>query len=242
MKPLDYFYDNPASGEGHWPQRFAKFFFAVVRLVFGLLFRYKVAGQEVFSRLPADGGAIVAGNHHSYLDPVFALIVMRPRLLRFMAKQEYFDANRVIARLTSWVGAFPVKRDSADMQAVKRSVRMLKRGELVGIFPEGTRQRFPGQQAVYHEGIALIAALADTPVVPMRIWGTERIKPYGKRMFRLPKISVRFGEPLVITEEPFASLPKDQRQKAFTEEVMRRVYALAPLPNTPEARAAERGR
>jgi 1-acyl-sn-glycerol-3-phosphate acyltransferase len=103
---------------------------------------------------------------------------------------------------------------------------MLKRGEAIGIFPEGTRIRSKGQVPVYHEGVALIAQLSGAPVVPVRLWGTERICPEGKRFFRCPRITLRFGEPLSIKDEPFASMPKEERKTAFTEEVMTRIYAL----------------
>ncbi|MDR3316361.1 MAG: 1-acyl-sn-glycerol-3-phosphate acyltransferase [Coriobacteriales bacterium] len=226
MRPLDYFYDTPASGEGHFPQRFTAFLFALIRAVFGLVFRYKAYDKELLEHIPAGQGYLVAANHCSYLDPVFIMSVMRPRLVRYMAKEEFFSNSRIIARAASWVGAFPVKRDSADMTVIKRSVRMLKRGEAIGIFPEGTRIRTKEQVPVYHEGVALIAQLSGMPVVPVRLWSTEHICPEGKRLFRCPRITLRFGEPLSIKDEPFASMPKEERKTAFTEEVMARIYAL----------------
>ncbi|MDR1713694.1 MAG: 1-acyl-sn-glycerol-3-phosphate acyltransferase [Coriobacteriales bacterium] len=226
MKPLDYFFDTPANGPERFPQRFATFFAGLVRVVFGLLFRYKGFDLQQLEKIPAGSGYIIAGNHRSYLDPLFIMSLLRPKVVRYMCKEEFFTLNGAVGRMASWVGAYPVKRDSADMQVVKRSVRMLKRGEPVGIFPEGTRIRFPGQVATYHEGIALISQMAGVSVVPVRHWGTEKICPPGKRFFRCPQVTVRFGEPLNIADEPWASLPKEQRFKAFTEEVMRRVYTL----------------
>ncbi|MDR1421822.1 MAG: 1-acyl-sn-glycerol-3-phosphate acyltransferase [Coriobacteriales bacterium] len=229
MKPLDYFFDTPASGEGRSPQRFRTFFAGLVRVILGPLFRYRAYDlHEQLAKLPADQGIIIAGNHCSNLDPVFVLSVLRPRVVRFMSKEELFALNPVIARLASWIGVFPVKRDSADLLAVKRAVRMLKRGEYVGIFPEGTRVRFAGQTVVNHEGIALIARLAKAPVLPVRLWGTERICPEGKRLFRLPRITLRFGEPLALDDPMFVGMEKEELLAAFTTEVMRRVYALEP--------------
>jgi len=236
VKPRSYFYDNPASGPGHFSQHFAAFFFGLVRVVFKVLFRYQAAGLEVLDQLPAGQGAILASNHRSYLDPLFVLALLRPRPIRYMSKEEFFQVNPIVGRGASWLGVYPVKRDSADMTAVKRSVKMLKRGELVGIFPEGTRIRFPGQVATYHPGIALIAAMADAPVIPLRSWGTERIRPPGKKIFRTPQVTLRFGQPLRITDEPFASLPKEQRFPVFTEAIMQRIYELEPLPGSLEAR------
>ena len=226
MKPLDYFFDTPSSGEGHFPQKFYIFLSGLVRVVFGLLFRYKAYDLDKLKELPPGTGFILAGNHRSYLDPVFLIPLLRPRHIRFIGKEEFFTLHPLVSRLAAWVGVFPVRRNTADMTAIKRAVRMLKRGEVLGIFPEGTRIRLEGQEATYHEGIALFASLAKAPVVPVRLWNTDKIQPAGKRLFRCPKVILRFGEPLSIEEEPFLSLSKDERHTAFTNEVMRRVYAL----------------
>ena len=226
MKPLDYFFDTTSSGEGRFPQRFNTFFSGLVRVVLGPLFRYKAYNQDKLASLPVDSGFIFALNHCSYLDPVFVMSVMRPRPVRFICKEEFFTFNSIIGRLAAWVGAYPVKRNAADMSAIKRSVRMLRRNEIVGIFPEGTRIRSADQEVVYHEGVALISSLAKVPVVPLRIWNTDKIQPPGSRFFHCPKVLLSFGEPLSIEEERFASLPKDERYAAFTNEVMKRVYEL----------------
>jgi 1-acyl-sn-glycerol-3-phosphate acyltransferase len=235
VKPLDYFFDTSASGEDRYPQRFCSFFLVLIKIAFTPLFRYRSLDRKHVLNLPPGQAAILAANHRSYLDPLFIMSELRPHPIRFMGKEEFFQIHPAISRMAAWVGTYPVKRNTSDMSAVKRSIRMLKRGELVGIFPEGTRIRFAGQIPVHHQGVALIAQVTDVPVIPIRIWGTERICPEGKRFFRTPKVSLRFGEPLRISDEPFASMPKDQRNEAFTEEVMRRIYDLEPLPGTPEA-------
>lgn len=228
MKALDYFYDTPSYGEGHFPQKFCIFFNGLVRVIFTPLFRYKAYDLDRIDALPKDSGFIIAGNHRSYLDPLFVMSVLRPRPVRFIGKEEFFNLNPIVSRLASWLGVYPVKRKTADMAAIKRSVHMLKRNEIIGIFPEGTRIRFKDQQVTYHEGVALIAILAKVPVVPVRIWNTDNIQPPGKRFFRCPKVTLRFGEPLSMEEEPFASLPRGERHVAFTNEVMRRIYELEP--------------
>ena len=232
MRPLAFFYDNPASGEGGFGQKFNRFFAWLVHVVFRLLFRYEPSGVANVLQLN-NTGALLAGNHRSYLDPLFMMGALRPKAIRFMGKEEFFELNPLLSRLAAWVGAFPVKRGTADMTAVKRSIRMLKRGELVGIFPEATRIRSPEQEVIYHEGVAMIAAMSEAPVIPVRIWNADQICPPNTRFFRTPTITLRFGEPLKITDEPYASMPKNQRYREFTEEVMRRIYALEPLSEDP---------
>lgn len=136
MKPLEYFYSNPVNRGKGTPHLFERGFNRVVAVVFAPAFRCKVRGVKKIRDL--DEGLILAGNHRSYLDPVFVRQAMRPRTVRFIAKEEFFRI-KVIRRLAAWAGAFPIKRDTADFKAIKRSVAMLKRGEVIGIFPEGTR-------------------------------------------------------------------------------------------------------
>jgi 1-acyl-sn-glycerol-3-phosphate acyltransferase len=231
MKPIDYFYDNPSSGEGHFPQKFCTFLAGLMRVIIRPLFRYKFYDLEKLESLPKDSGFIVVGNHRSYLDPVFVMTALRPRPIRYIAKEEFLNFNPIIRRLAAWAGVFPVKRNSADMSAIKRAVRMLKRGEPVGIFPEGTRVRSADQEVRYHEGVAFIAQLAKAPVVPIRLWNADKIWPKGAKFFRLPKITLRFGEPMSIEDDRFAALPKDERYEAFTKAVMEQVDSME-LPTT----------
>jgi 1-acyl-sn-glycerol-3-phosphate acyltransferase len=140
MKPLDTFYDNAlgsAAGKGE-PKIFDTILAVLFKIIFGLTFRLKVRGGAA-ARARA-GGFIVAGNHHSYLDPIFAMMALRPRSARFISKEEFLRIP-VVRRGAALVGVFPVKRGATDMKVVKRATAMLKRGEVVGIFPEGTRGR-----------------------------------------------------------------------------------------------------
>ncbi|MDR3053646.1 MAG: 1-acyl-sn-glycerol-3-phosphate acyltransferase [Coriobacteriales bacterium] len=237
MKPPEYFYDRFTRGEGHFSLWLITVLKPIGILLFKLAFRYRVVNPELHKNLPSEQGYIVVGNHRSYLDPVFVILTLLPRLPRFIAKEEFFNSG-FLAFLAARAGAFPLKRNSADKTAIKRAVKMLKRGELVGIFPEGTRIRFKEQVPVYHEGVALIAHLSGAPVLPVHITGAEKICPEGKRFFRCPSITLRYGEPLSITEEAFASLPKEERFAAFTNEIMARVAALGEPDNEPQAPAA----
>ena len=228
MKPLAYFHDTAAEGPEHFSQRFYVFLFILIRFFWKTLFRFKSYGADQL-RLSSLQGAIIAGNHNSYLDPTFIMLAMRPRPVRFIAKEEFFKV-KAIARMASWAGVFPIKRGTADMKAIKRAVAMLKRGELVGIFPEGTRGRNRkkaghNEQRVAFGGTALIAHLARVPVVPVHLWNTERISPPESRLWHFPRITLSVGEPLSLTDERYANLSKDERFAAFTADIMTAIYA-----------------
>ena len=226
MKPLDYFYDTPAEGPGHYPQRFCTGLFNLFNFLFGRLFKFEAYDMENVNNSRA---YLVAGNHRSYLDPVFVMMAIRPRPMRYMAKEEFFRIP-VVARLATYAGAFPVKRNSADIKVLKRAVAMLKRGELVGIFPEGTRGRGLSDEELEHrpahEGVAAITHLAKCEVIPVHLWGTNLISPPGKRIWRFPRVTVRFGKPLSIHDERYTSMDKHARFAQFTDDVMAAVYAL----------------
>ncbi|MCL2806736.1 MAG: 1-acyl-sn-glycerol-3-phosphate acyltransferase [Coriobacteriia bacterium] len=226
MQPLDYFYDNPINKGKGTPRVFDHIFAVVIRIVFTPLFRCKIKGAAKICSL--DEGFILAGNHRSYLDPLFVMIAMRPRTVRFIGKEEFFKLKG-IRRGASWLGVYPVKRDSGDIKAIKRSAAMLKRNEIVGIFPEGTRGRgedlVDGQRKV-HEGIAMIASLAKARVVPLRLWNTEKISPEGSKLWRLPKIKLAFGEPMSLDDPAYEGLPKSEKAKRFTQDIMTAIYAL----------------
>lgn len=230
MKKLDYFYDNPINMGKETPGRFDRFFAAVIKAVFTPLFKLKVGGAEEIRSL--DEGLILAGNHRSYLDPLFAMMAMRPRSMRFIGKEEFFKIKGV-RRIASWVGVYPVKRDSADLKVVKRSVAMLKRGELVGIFPEGTRGRGEGVnngRREAHEGVALIASLAHARVVPFRLWNTERISPEDSWRWHFPAVGITFGEPMSLSDQKYEGLERSKKLERFTKDIMDAIYAL-PKPD-----------
>lgn len=150
-------------------------------------FRQKVEGKE---RVLRTGPFVVAANHVSYLDPV-VLGVACPRPIHFMAKAELFHIP-VLGFLIRELGAFPVQRGVADRQAIRRALHILKDGGVVGVFPEGTRNR-QGEMLDPQGGAALIALKAGVPVLPVGIWGTADVDG----PLHLPKpvrVGVRFGE------------------------------------------------
>ena len=172
------------------------------------LWRLEVRGRE---HVPLDGPLIVASNHRSYVDPV-VLGVALPRPICYMAKVELF-AIPVLGPTIAALGAYPVDRGKGDVAAIRTSLRELRAGHAIGIFPEGTRRR--QEDAPAHTGVALLASLSGAPVVPCYVRGGDRAK-------RLGKIIVSFGEPLRF-EKGKAS--RDELAK-WKDEIMMRIRAL----------------
>jgi 1-acyl-sn-glycerol-3-phosphate acyltransferase len=124
------------------------------------------------------------------------LSVACPRKLNFMAKEELFY-NPLFSRLISKLGAFPVKRNSLDLSAVKEAMRRLKEGEILLLFPEGTRRK-NGVSSVVRSGAGFFSVKLGVPVIPAFIRGTQIALPKGANFIRLTKISVRFGKQISI--------------------------------------------
>jgi 1-acyl-sn-glycerol-3-phosphate acyltransferase len=183
-----------------------------------VLFRVEVVSAD---RVPS-GGAILAGNHVSYLDPVL-LWCGAPRPVHFMAKVELWSSSFIGWALDQF-WAFPVDRAGADRASISTATALLEHGDLVGMFPEGTRRRDDSDaRAEAHGGVAFIAIRAGVPVVPVGIVGTEKAWPPGRRLPRLVHVTVRYGEP--VYPDRFEGSRKE-RVSAMTAEIMERVDGL----------------
>lgn len=214
-----------ASGEKHVPHFVGNVLYGIIAGAFKLAFRYEVVGRENLRRFAGKGGCLVASNHVSYLDPAFLWVAGRPsQWIRFMARENMFMNVRGLAgQVISRVGAFPIKRASADRTAIKRASAMLKRGEVVGVFPEGTRRGRGTATPEVHSGAAFIARMGKAPIVPSTVRNVDVIKRKGERV-RFPKVTVVFGAPLY--GEDFDFLPKEDRLDGISWYVMRECYAL----------------
>ena len=160
-----------------------------VPVLYGL-YRLHARGRE---NLPAEGGYVLASNHVSSFDPwPLGLPLWPRRQLRFMAKSElyWFPLNLVIDA----VGAFPVRRGQHDVEAIETAVRLAREGEVIAMFPEGTRRtkglvkRF---EARPRSGAARIALEAGVPLVPAAVRGTDKL-------LRLERLRVAYGKPVEI--------------------------------------------
>src|SRR5215213_5674016 len=153
-----------------------------------LLYRMDAKGKE---SLPRDGGFVLAANHTSNFDPWPLGLPLYPhRFLRFMGKSELFWWP--LGSFIEAAGAFRVNRGRGDVEAIAKAVELVKAGEVVVMFPEGTRRKkgmVKKHQARPHTGAARIAHDAGVPLVPAAIKGTDRL-------VRLAKVSVEYGAPI----------------------------------------------
>ncbi|NTW27951.1 MAG: 1-acyl-sn-glycerol-3-phosphate acyltransferase [Coriobacteriia bacterium] len=207
-----------AEGPGAPKWRFAHFVQSTIATLLLVIYRVRVEGVK---NLPAKGGYILAGNHVSYLDPALLWSCV-PRPTHFMAKAEFWSSPLMgwgLSRL--W--AFPVRRGESDREAITRATTLLKAGEPVAIFPEGTRRR-PGDEdetVSAHLGAAFIAMHAGVPVIPVGISGTEKALPAGARIPRFPQVRISFGKP--VSPSRFKDGERKERMEAMTAEIMKRI-------------------
>lgn len=154
-----------------------------------LLFAMRVSGRE---HVPATGAVVIAPNHKSFWDAFFISAVL-PRRIYFMGKAELFEGRA--GRLLIALGAFPVRRGASDAEAVETALAILRRGDALALFPEGTRVSDPEALGSPRKGAARLAIEGGAPIVPTAITGTER------RRFHLPRrVEVSFAEPISVAD------------------------------------------
>ena len=181
----------------------------------GLLFRYynrwEVSGRE---HIPDSGGVILIANHTSYADPPIAGPAC-PRPVSFMAKSELFRIP-IFSALIRRTHAFPVQRGAADQHALRRAVRLLKREQVLLIFPEGKRSA-DGRLQPFEPGAAFIALASGAAVVPMAIDGADRLLPRGKPILLPGKLRLRFGPPVDLSRFRGQRRTRETLQQACDE-------------------------
>jgi len=167
-------------------------FWVMVFIPVKLLFRLRVVGRD---NLP-DGPFILCASHRSFIDtPIVG--VMTAKRLRFMGKENLWDSKALGAFLTV-MGGFPVERDSVDRTALRAAADVLKLGEPLVMFPEGTRRDGPRlRREDMHDGPAFVATRVGVPIVPVGLGGTPSALPLGKVLPRPAKVVVVIGEPIM---------------------------------------------
>lgn len=194
---------------------------ALLRVILRIAFKIRVEGRE---NVPRQGPVILVANHLSMLDPiVLGCAISRP--IRFMAKHELF-LNRLFAYVLTRLGAFPVRRGHADKEAFHTAFEVLSRGQVLGIFPEGTRS-LNGELQPPYSGAAILAEKTGAPVVPVGIVGTGKIVRKGATIPRHGRITVRVGRPIYAAGSARGlSLEEGARQEfADVKDVMMRHIA-----------------
>ena len=192
-----------------------------------LFFRPWVKGLE---NVPAKGGAIFASNHLSFSDSFFLPLVL-PRRITFLAKADYFTGRGIKGRLTAGffrgVGQVPVDRSGgkASDAALTTGLRILAEGELLGIYPEGTRSP-DGRLYRGKTGVARLALETRVPVIPIAVLRTDVVAPPGKKFGAVTRPGVRFGKPLDFSR--YEGLENDRYiLRAITDEIMYEIMQLS---------------
>jgi 1-acyl-sn-glycerol-3-phosphate acyltransferase len=181
-----------------------------------LLYRLRARGLE---NVPTKGGLVIGANHNSNFDPWAICLPLWPRRrFRFMAKSELF--NPLLKPIIVAGGAFPVRRGEGDRQAIETAVLVVRAGDVLAMFPEGTRRKKglrKKHEARPHTGTARIALAADVPLVPAAISGTDRLA-------RLGPLRVAYGRPIPLDD--LRGRPEAEAARVATERLMAEIKRL----------------
>lgn len=190
----------------------------IARAIFIVGTRKQVSGTE---NVPPRGPLVVASNHMSLLDPSLIATVI-PRRVRFVAKAELYK-NPIGAFLVSGYGSIKVNREKPGREQIERIMEALRRDAVIGVFPEGTRNSGTLMRA--KPGIALMAAQAGAPIVPVAITGSDKLFRFPSVLGR-PRVVVRIGEPFTLPSLE-GSIGRAQLS-ALSDMVMQRIAAMLP--------------
>jgi 1-acyl-sn-glycerol-3-phosphate acyltransferase len=197
--------------EMRWSYHLAQ---VISRGIFELAFSGRALNTR---RVPLEGPVLLLSNHQSFLDPVLVALPI-PRECAFMARDTLFKQPQ-FSKLIRYLNAFPVKRGTADVGAIKESLRRLKRGEAVVAFPEGTRTS-DGQIGSMQTGAVLLARKSSAPIVPVNIHGAYEILPRDTKRLRSGRICVSYGQ--VISPDDLSAMTDAEA----IEEVRRQIIAM----------------
>ncbi|MDP9240899.1 MAG: 1-acyl-sn-glycerol-3-phosphate acyltransferase [Actinomycetota bacterium] len=192
-----------------------------------LLFRPRLEG---LANIPASGAAILASNHLSFSDSVF-LPALLPRRVTFLAKSEYFTGTGIKGTLVRWfmtsIGQLPIDRTdaSAARAALDTGKRVLAGGNLLGIYPEGTRSP-DGRLYRGKTGVARMALEAHVPVIPCAMIDTDKVQPLGRKIPHLVRPTIRIGKPLDFSR--YEGMSGDRFiERSMTDEIMYELMELS---------------
>lgn len=184
----------------------------IVSLIINAIYRVEVIGKD---NVPSKGSALLCANHNRMLD-MFLIGYKINRLVHYMAKEELFKIP-IISSIIRFLGAFPVKRGSGDVRAVKTALELLRKGHIVGIFPEGTRTRGKFKNNIkIKPGAALLAIKSGVPIVPVAIKGSY--KPFSN-------MKVVFGQPIILDADKNKKYTVEEMAQISTK-IMKKIYCL----------------
>ncbi len=179
-----------------------------------MLYKIEYVGTE---NIPENGGFILASNHINALDPVFIAVGMEKRQLHFMGKKELFE-NPVVKYFLTKLNGFPIIRGAADTAALDYAIRVVKEGNVLGIFPEGTRSK-DYKPARAKSGVAMIAHQTKAPVLPVSLYTSDNLK-------RHTKLTVRFGEVIPYENLGMSDDPTREETKECARFIMSEIVKL----------------
>lgn len=194
------------------------FKYSVVNPMLRVYFQGRIFGAE---NVPQQGSLVVVSNHASYFDPPILSCCLR-RPVAYMAKEELFHIP-ILKQGIQLYGAYPVSRGSADRSAIRAALDCLENGWATGVYLEGSRTP-DGRIIDPKRGAALLAAKAQAPLLPVSLWGTQRILSKGSAIPRSVPITVRIGKPIA----PPSSTTRSELQ-AVTQKCAAAIMALHDL-------------
>jgi 1-acyl-sn-glycerol-3-phosphate acyltransferase len=201
--------------------------YVILGPILRLIFRPHVEGRE---HVPEEGPAIIASNHLSFSDSIFMPLMVK-RKVTFVAKAEYFSGKGIKGWLTKMffvgTGMIPVDRSGgrAAQAAIETGLRILREGNLFGIYPEGTRSP-DGRLYRGKTGVARIALESGAPVVPVVMLNADEIQPPGAILPKIRRVRIRFGAPLDFSR--YAGMAGDRFiERAVTDEIMYELMELS---------------
>ena len=196
------------------------FGYQLSKLLSRTFFSFKVVHPE---RIIETGGALLAMNHQSFVDPPLAGICCK-REIYFLARKTLLDWP-ILGPILPKLNVVPVNQERADMSALKTVIKLVRAGNCTIIFPEGGRTE-DGKLQPAQPGLGLIIAKTLVPVVPMRIFGAYEAYPMGAKIPKPRKITIVVGEPIIFTEADLAGSSGRDLYQRLSERVMERIAAI----------------
>jgi 1-acyl-sn-glycerol-3-phosphate acyltransferase len=196
------------------------FLHVLVRPFFSSLFKFQVFGAK---NIPNNGGVLLMTNHVSFVDPIFLGAAVN-RNLRYMARSTLFKPG-IIEWFLLNMSAFPVNRGAPDRRAIRQALKFLEDGELLNIFPEGTRSHDGNTLGKALAGVGFIAYKTSAPVVPVFLSGTQHVLPRKAKIPKLAKVAVYFGKRLDMDQYRKDKASRETYER-IGEDVMARIAEL----------------